>query len=37
VVNTVEFISENAGTGEAEAAFSFPGETHIFLPLVMKH
>ena len=37
VVNTVEFTSENAGTGEAEAAFSFPGETHIFLPLVMKH
>jgi len=36
VVNTIEFTSENAGAGEAEAAFSFPGETYIFLPLVMK-
>lgn len=37
VVNTVIATADNAEAASANAEFSFPGKSHIFLPLVMKH
>jgi hypothetical protein len=36
VVNPVEFTSDNAGIGSAEATFTIEG-TKIFLPLVARN